>query len=82
MSKTIVAGLSAFFITASWKVAVRGLRMRTTTTMKNKEQAAIPSCEGMTDQALSFVLVGTLARHPPALQSESIGSELSAVTIG
>src|SRR3954471_6911223 len=28
--------------------------MKTTTTMKNKEQAAIPSCEGMTDQALSY----------------------------
>src|SRR3954452_22826041 len=37
--------------------------MRATTTMKNKEQAAIPSCEGMTDQALSYVLVGTLDRQ-------------------
>jgi hypothetical protein len=50
--------------------------------MKNKEQAAIPSCEGMTDQALSFVLVGTLERQPPGQQPEGIGSETSAVTIG
>src|SRR3954471_18966857 len=36
----------------------------------------------MTDQALSFVPVGTLERQPPGQQPEGIGSETSAVTIG
>src|SRR4051795_667492 len=36
----------------------------------------------MTDQALSFVLLGTLERQPPGQQPDGIGSETSAVTIG